>query len=83
MSHLPIQVPWRDFVRVLRALGYTPAKSKAGWKRYVINPPCEARVPSPSMSPTPETTYTGPSCADIFESCSCPEEDFLRLLENG
>jgi hypothetical protein len=77
-----MQVPWRDFVRVLRALGYTPAKGKAGSKRYFINP---ARSPS-SVSfnePHPGDSLYKPVVRRYLRKLQLPEDDFLRLLENG
>ncbi len=38
MSELPPQVPWRRFVRVLRKLGYTAQKGKAGSARSFSHP---------------------------------------------
>src|SRR6266849_3299541 len=38
MSGLPMQVPWRRFVCVLRKLGYTAQTGKAGAARSFLNP---------------------------------------------
>jgi hypothetical protein len=38
MPGLPTQLPWRRFVCVLRKLGYTAQKGKAGSARSFINP---------------------------------------------
>jgi len=44
MSHLAMQVPWRDFLRVVRKLGYAAQKkAKTGSKRYFFDP---ARSPN-------------------------------------
>ena len=38
MLGLPTQLPWRRFVCVLRKLGYTAQKGKAGSARLFVNP---------------------------------------------
>ena len=38
MLGLPTQLPWRRFVCVLRKLGYTARKGKAGSARSFVNP---------------------------------------------
>jgi hypothetical protein len=38
MPELPTQLPWRRFVCVLRKLGYTAQKGKAGSARRFVNP---------------------------------------------
>ncbi len=38
MSELPTQLPWRRFVCVLRKLGHTAHKGKAGSARWFTNP---------------------------------------------
>jgi len=38
MLGLPTQLPWRRFVCVLRKLGYTAQKGKAGSARSFVNP---------------------------------------------
>jgi hypothetical protein len=38
MPGLPTQLPWRRFVCVLRKLGYTAQKGKAGSARSFVNP---------------------------------------------
>jgi hypothetical protein len=54
VSRLPMQVPWRDFVRVLRHLGYATQKGKAGSARH-FSIPRETRIPFHSRNRTPET----------------------------
>lgn len=43
MAELPMQLPWRRFVSVLRKLGYQPQKAGRGSARSFYHP---ARVPN-------------------------------------
>jgi predicted RNA binding protein YcfA (HicA-like mRNA interferase family) len=82
MAHLPMQVPWRDFVRVLRKLGYAEQKGKAGSKRYFINP---ARHPT-SVSlrePHPGDNLNKRTLRIYLQKLQLTEDEFMRLLENG
>ncbi len=81
MSHLPMQVPWRDFVRVLRTLGYAEQKSKAGSKRYFVNP---TRKPNSIAfnEPHPGDTVHKPTLKIYLRRLQLPEDQFLRLLNN-
>ncbi len=81
MSHLPMQVPWRDFVRVLRALGYAPQKGKAGSARHFYNP---ARNPN-SVSlrePHPRVNLNKRSLRIYLQKLQLTEDEFIRILNN-
>jgi predicted RNA binding protein YcfA (HicA-like mRNA interferase family) len=82
MAHLPMQVPWREFVRVLRQLGYAPQKGKAGSKRYFFNP---ARQPN-SVSlrePHPGDNLRHGTLRIYLQKLQLTEEEFMRLLEKA
>jgi predicted RNA binding protein YcfA (HicA-like mRNA interferase family) len=77
-----MQVPWRDFVRVLRKLGYAERKGKAGSKRYFINP---ARNPT-SVSlrePHPRDNLRQGTLRIYLQKLQLTEDEFMRLLEKG
>jgi predicted RNA binding protein YcfA (HicA-like mRNA interferase family) len=80
MAHLPMQVPWRDFLRILRKLGYAEQKGKAGSKRYFINP---ARNPtSVSLSePHPGDNLRQRTLRSYLHKLQLAEDEFMRLLE--
>jgi predicted RNA binding protein YcfA (HicA-like mRNA interferase family) len=81
MAHLPMQVPWRDFVCVLRELGYAAQKGKAGSKRYFVNP---ARNPT-SVSfnePHPGDNLRQNMLRIYLQELQLTEDEFLRLLDN-
>lgn len=81
MPHLPMQLPWRDFVRVLRHLGYAEQKGKAGSARYFFNP---ARHPN-SVSlrePHPGHNLNMRSLRIYLQKLQLAEAEFLHLLEN-
>jgi hypothetical protein len=65
MSGLPTQIPWRRFVCVLRKLGYTAQKGKAGSARSFLNPSRSPEVVS-FQEPIPEATSARRCCACIF-----------------
>jgi predicted RNA binding protein YcfA (HicA-like mRNA interferase family) len=82
MSHLPMQVPWRDFVRFLRHLGYAAQKGKAGSARYFFNP---TRNPN-SVSfrePHPGDNLRQPTLRIYLQKLQIAEDEFMRLLEKG
>jgi len=77
-----MQVPWRDFLRVLRHLGYTTQKGKAGSARYFFNP---ARNPN-SISfkePHPGDNLNKRTLRLYLQKLQLPEDEFLRLLEKA
>jgi predicted RNA binding protein YcfA (HicA-like mRNA interferase family) len=81
MSRLPTQVPWRDFLRVLRQLGYAEQKGKAGSARYFFNP---ARNPN-SVSlrePHPGTNLNKARLRAYLRKLNLTEDEFLHLLDN-
>ena len=70
MPGLPTQLPWRRFVCVLRKLGYTAQKGKAGAVRAFTNPNRTPNVvsfhePHPGKQPAPQRR-----CASIFTNFS-------------
>ncbi len=82
MAHLPMQIPWRDFLRVLRHLGYAPQKGKAGSKRYFFNP---ARNPN-SVSlrePHPGDTLRQSTLRVYLQKLHLSEDEFLHLLDKS
>jgi predicted RNA binding protein YcfA (HicA-like mRNA interferase family) len=82
MAQLPVQVPWRNFVRVLRKLGYAERKGKAGSTRHFFHP---ARNPN-SVSfnePHPGDSLYKPVLRRYLRKLQLTEDEFLRLLENG
>lgn len=81
MAHLPMQIPWRDFVRVLRHLGYVPRKGKAGSTRYFFHP---VRNPN-SVSfnePHPGDSLYKPVLRRYLRKLLLDEDEFTHLLEN-
>jgi hypothetical protein len=77
-----MQVPWRDFVRVLRKLGYVERKGKAGSKRYFVNP---ARNPtSISLREPHRGDNLGDGALRIYlQKLQLTEDDFMRLLNKS
>jgi hypothetical protein len=65
MSGLPTQVPWRRFVCVLRKLGYTTQKGKAGSARSFANPNRSPEVVS-FREPHPGANLRPRCCGCIF-----------------
>jgi predicted RNA binding protein YcfA (HicA-like mRNA interferase family) len=77
-----MQVPWRDFIRILRKLGYVAQKSRGGSTRYFFNP---ARDPN-SVSfnePHPGDSLRKPILRRFLRKLQLAEDEFMRLLENG
>jgi hypothetical protein len=76
-----MQVPWRDFVYVLRQLGYVAQKGKAGSTRYFFNP---TRSPN-SVSfnePHPSDSLYKPVLRRYLRRLQLAEDEFMRLLED-
>jgi len=71
MPALPPQVPWRRFLGVLRKLGYTPLKGKAGSARSFCNPSRSPQVVS-FREPIPGKTCASAWCTNTFASFSSP-----------
>jgi hypothetical protein len=80
MASLPTQVPWRRFVCVLRKLGYTAQKGKAGAARPFANPGRMPNVVS-LREPHPGQNLRPPLLRKYLQRLLLDEDEFLRLLE--
>jgi predicted RNA binding protein YcfA (HicA-like mRNA interferase family) len=82
MAHLPMQVPWRDFLRILRKLGYAEQKGKAGSKRSFVN---SARNPHSVSLREPHTgdNLNKRTLRIYLQKLQLDEDEFMRLLEKG
>jgi predicted RNA binding protein YcfA (HicA-like mRNA interferase family) len=81
MSGLPTQVAWRRFVCVLRKLGYTAQKGKAGSARSFVNP---NRVPNVVSlhEPHPGQNVRRGMLQKYLRKLLLDEDEFLQLLED-
>jgi predicted RNA binding protein YcfA (HicA-like mRNA interferase family) len=81
MPGLPTQVPWRRFVCVLRKLGYTPQKGKAGSARSFLNP---SRTPTvvAFREPHPGDTLRQPMLRQYLRKLLLTPDEFMQLLED-
>ena len=81
MPGLPTQVPWRRFVCVLRKLGYTAQKGKAGAARSFANP---GRIPNVVSlhEPRPGQNLRSPMLRKYLSKLILDEDEFLRLLDD-
>ena len=81
MAGLPAQVTWRRFVCVLRKLGYTAQKGKAGAARSFAN---LGRTPSvvSLREPHPGKSMHRPLLRKYLRQLLLDEDEFLRLLED-
>jgi hypothetical protein len=81
MAGLPTQVPWRRFVCVLRTLGYTAQKGKAGAARSFTNP---NRIPNAVSlrEPHPGENLGPAMLRKYLQRLLLNEDDFLDLLED-
>src|SRR5580693_939049 len=76
MSGLPTQIPWRRFVRVLRKLGYSAQKRKAGSGILFVSPSRNPRLvslrePHPGQDMRQRCTSTFGSFSSLqMSSCS-------------
>ena len=82
MPELPTQVPWRRFVCVLRKLGYTAQKGKAGSARAFMNPNrmpnvISLREPHPGQEPRAQQC-----CESIFSKLLLNQDEFMQLLKD-
>jgi hypothetical protein len=80
MPELPTQVPWRRFVCVLRKLGYTPQKGKAGSTRSFMNP---GRIPNviSFREPHPGQTLRRTTLRAYLRKLLLDHDEFMQLLE--
>jgi hypothetical protein len=81
MSGLPTQIPWRRFVCVLRKLGYTAQKGKAGSARSFLNPSRSPEVVS-FQEPHPGGNLRPPMLRMYLRKLLLDPEEFMQLLED-
>ena len=81
MSGLPNEVPWRRFVCVLRKLGYTTQKGKAGSARSFANPNRSPEVVS-FREPHPGANLRPPMLRMYLRKLLLDPDEFLKLLED-
>ena len=81
MPGLPTQVPWRRFVCVLRKLGYTAQKGKAGAARAFTNPNRIPRVIS-LHEPHPGQNLGATRLRRYLQKLLLNEDDFMQLLKD-
>ena len=81
MPGLPTQVPWRRFVCVLRKLGYTAQKGKAGAARAFTNPNRLPKVIS-LHEPHPGKNLAGTMLRKYLHRLLLNEDEFMHLLED-
>ncbi len=81
MSGLPPQVPWRRFVGVLRKLGYTAQKGKAGSARSFFNP---RRSPNFVVfrEPHPGQNVRQRMLHEYLRKLVLAPDEFIELLED-
>jgi hypothetical protein len=80
MPDLPTQVPWRRFVCVLRKLGYTAQKGKAGAARAFTNPNRMPKVIS-LHEPHPGKNLGGTMLRKYLHRLLLSQDEFMRLLK--
>jgi predicted RNA binding protein YcfA (HicA-like mRNA interferase family) len=80
MPALPPQIPWRRFVGVLRKLGYTPQKGKAGSARSFLNP---SRIPNvvSFREPHPGQNMRQRMLHEYLRKLLLSSDEFIRLLD--
>jgi predicted RNA binding protein YcfA (HicA-like mRNA interferase family) len=80
MPVLPTQIPWRRFVCVLRKLGYSAQKGKAGSARSFTNP---NRVPNVVLlhEPHPGQNVRRGMLHEYLRKLLLDQDEFIRLLE--
>ena len=81
MSRLPTQLPWRRFVCVLRKLGYTAQKGKAGSARSFSNP---GRIPNviSFREPHPGDDLRPGVLREHLRKLGVAPDEFIQLLED-
>ena len=81
-SRLPPQLSWREFVRVLRALGYEPMKSNRGSARSFYS-----RTRSPSVvtfhEPHGKDAIRAGTLREYLRKLQLGRDEFLKLLEGS
>jgi len=81
MAGVPTQVPWRRFVCVLRKLGYSAQKGKAGAARSFTNPNRMPKVIS-LREPHPGKNLGATVLRKYLRQLLLNEDEFLRFLED-
>jgi predicted RNA binding protein YcfA (HicA-like mRNA interferase family) len=81
MPGLPTQLPWRRFVCVLRKLGYTAQKGKAGAVRAFTNPTRTPPVVS-FREPHPRKNLGSTTLRKYLRQLLLTEDEFLHFLED-
>jgi hypothetical protein len=81
MPEVPTQVPWRRFVCVLRKLGYTAQKGKAGSARSFMNP---GRIPNvvSFREPHPGQNMRPPALRMSLRKLLLDQDEFMQLLKD-
>jgi hypothetical protein len=80
MPRLPTQLPWRRFACVLRKLGYTAQKGKAGAARAFTNPNRMPKVIS-LHEPHPGKNLGATMLRKYLQRLLLNEDEFMHLLE--
>jgi predicted RNA binding protein YcfA (HicA-like mRNA interferase family) len=81
MPGLPAQLPWRRFICVLRKLGYTAQKGKAGAVRAFTNPNRTPNVVS-FREPHPGKNLGATTLRKYLRQLLLNEDEFLHFLED-
>ena len=81
MPGLPKELPWRRFVCVLRKLGYTAEKPKAGSARAFTNPNRTPNVVS-FREPHPGKNLGATTLRKYLRQLLLNEDEFLHFLED-
>jgi heme oxygenase len=81
MPALPTQLPWRRFVCVLRKLGYTAQKGKAGAARAFTNPNRMPKVISLHEFHTGRN-LGATMLRKYLQKLLLNEEEFMQLLKD-
>ena len=81
MPELPIQLPWRRFVCVLRKLGYTAQKAKQGSIRSFMSP---ERIPNlvSFREPHPGQNLRPPMLRMCLRKLLLNQDEFVQLLKD-
>ena len=81
MPRLPTQLPWRRFACVLRKLGYTAQKGKAGAVRAFTNPIRMPKVIS-LREPHPGKNLGATMLRKYLQRLLLNEDEFMQLLKD-
>ncbi len=81
MPALPTQLPWRRFVCVLRKLGYTAQKGKAGAARAFTNPNRIPKVIS-LHEPHQGKNLGATMLRRYLQKTLLNEDEFMQLLKD-